>query len=241
MKYMQAVAHVEVFHQQYADSISCNSNSFACQRTLCHQDALLGGIELLGGTVVVHPAGEHMTCKSMMIITGPLQRCVHGMSKNLCHQALQPAGEHITCKSVVITTGSSQQCVHGMSKNATKQLCHQVLHSAGEHITCKSVVITTGTFLRGVVHVGSKTKAAGRMPSSHTEVLEVTCSHFLLCVNCTVTVFQAAPLHGLSLLLVVMLCHACIAMLCVFALPWIILYCCICRIALGCTDVFLLY
>ncbi len=35
----------------------------------------------------------------------------------------------------------------------------------GEHITCKSVVITTGTFLKGIIHVGSKTKAAGRMPS----------------------------------------------------------------------------
>ena len=77
---MQAVAHVEVFHQQFADSISCNSNSFACQRTLCHQDAMLGGIEFLAHhackavavaadavniSVVVHPAGEHMTCKSM--------------------------------------------------------------------------------------------------------------------------------------------------------------------------------
>ena len=44
------------------------------------------------------------------------------------------------------------------------------LGSAGEHITCKSVVITTGTFLRGVVHVGSKTKAAGRMPSCASQV-----------------------------------------------------------------------
>ncbi len=75
----------------------------------------------------------------------------------------------------MITTGTLQQgvqCVHDMLKN----LCHQALHSAGEHITCKSVVITTGTFLRGVVHVGSKTKAAGRMPSSDSEVLDVTSS-----------------------------------------------------------------
>ncbi|KAL3155735.1 hypothetical protein ABBQ32_012755 [Trebouxia sp. C0010 RCD-2024] len=43
------------------------------------------------------------------------------------------------------------------------------LRMLGEHITCKSVVITTGTFLRGVVHVGSKTKAAGRLPSSASQ------------------------------------------------------------------------
>ena len=76
---------------------------------------------------------------------------------------------------MVTTIGSSQHCVHDAQKN----LCHQALQSAGEHITCKSVVITTGTFLRGVVHVGSKTKSAGRMPSSDTEVRDVTFSHAL--------------------------------------------------------------
>lgn len=49
-------------------------------KTLCHQDAMLGGIEFLAHhackavavaadavsiSVVVHPAGERMTCKSM--------------------------------------------------------------------------------------------------------------------------------------------------------------------------------
>ncbi len=110
-----------------------------------------------------------------VITTGISQPCVHYMLLNLCHQALHSAGEHITCKSVVITIGTLQHCVHGTPKN----LRHQALHSAGEHITCKSVVITTGTFLRGVVHVGSKTKAAGRMPSSDTEVRDVTFSHAL--------------------------------------------------------------
>ncbi len=85
----------------------------------------------------------------------------------------------------MITTGTLQHCAHGMSNN----IRHQALHFAGEHITCKSVVITTGTFLRGVVHVGSKTKAAGRMPSSDTEVLEVTCSHVLYALSGAVMVF----------------------------------------------------
>ncbi|KAL0046524.1 hypothetical protein WJX82_002978 [Trebouxia sp. C0006] len=57
---------------------------------------------------------------------------------------------------------------HGGSASANKAIAGIMLAS-GEHITCRSVVITTGTFLRGVVHVGSKTKAAGRMPSSDTE------------------------------------------------------------------------
>ncbi|KAL0022339.1 hypothetical protein WJX77_001667 [Trebouxia sp. C0004] len=52
----------------------------------------------------------------------------------------------------------------------TSKVIAGVMLASGEHITCKSVVITTGTFLRGVVHVGSKTKAAGRMPSSDSEV-----------------------------------------------------------------------
>ncbi|KAL0022338.1 hypothetical protein WJX77_001667 [Trebouxia sp. C0004] len=51
----------------------------------------------------------------------------------------------------------------------TSKVIAGVMLASGEHITCKSVVITTGTFLRGVVHVGSKTKAAGRMPSSDSE------------------------------------------------------------------------
>ncbi|DBA68806.1 TPA: hypothetical protein ACH3X2_013419, partial [Trebouxia sp. C0005] len=57
---------------------------------------------------------------------------------------------------------------HGGNATTSKAIAGVMLAS-GEHITCKSVVITTGTFLRGVVHVGSKTKAAGRLPSSDTE------------------------------------------------------------------------
>jgi Glucose inhibited division protein A len=43
--------------------------------------------------------------------------------------------------------------------------------ASGESIACRSVVITTGTFLRGVIHVGSHARPAGRMPNSMSDVV----------------------------------------------------------------------
>ena len=37
---------------------------------------------------------------------------------------------------------------------------------AGQRIRCRRLVITTGTFLRGVIHIGSQSRPAGRMPST---------------------------------------------------------------------------
>lgn len=40
-----------------------------------------------------------------------------------------------------------------------------VVLASGERILCRSVVITTGTFLRGVIHIGSHSRPAGRIAS----------------------------------------------------------------------------
>ena len=77
-------------------------------------------------------------------------------------------------------SASSGACVHlsqaadlmqSVSVKPASMLKQCSVACAGEQILCKSVVITTGTFLRGIIHVGSKTKAAGRMPSSASQVL----------------------------------------------------------------------
>ncbi|KAK9854497.1 hypothetical protein WJX84_005308 [Apatococcus fuscideae] len=54
----------------------------------------------------------------------------------------------------------------GDSCSAPRQQVAGVLLASGERITSKSVVITTGTFLKGIIHVGSQSRPAGRMPSS---------------------------------------------------------------------------
>jgi tRNA U34 5-carboxymethylaminomethyl modifying enzyme MnmG/GidA len=41
-----------------------------------------------------------------------------------------------------------------------------VVLASGEQVRADAVVITTGTFLRGVIHIGSTTRPAGRMPSA---------------------------------------------------------------------------
>ncbi|KAI3428125.1 hypothetical protein D9Q98_006508 [Chlorella vulgaris] len=40
-----------------------------------------------------------------------------------------------------------------------------VVLASGERILCRSVVVTTGTFLRGVIHIGSQSRPAGRVAS----------------------------------------------------------------------------
>jgi len=51
------------------------------------------------------------------------------------------------------------------------EVCGVVLAN-GEVISAKAVVITTGTFLRGVIHVGSKSRPAGRIASTAAEVAQ---------------------------------------------------------------------
>ncbi|MDO1584735.1 tRNA uridine-5-carboxymethylaminomethyl(34) synthesis enzyme MnmG [Rhizobium oryzicola] len=51
-----------------------------------------------------------------------------------------------------------------------------VVMKDGRSFGCKSVVLTTGTFLRGVIHIGSQTHAAGRMGEAPSDGLSATLS-----------------------------------------------------------------
>ena len=49
------------------------------------------------------------------------------------------------------------------SLSAATHVIRGVELASGERVMCRAVVVTTGTFLRGVVHVGSQQRAAGRI------------------------------------------------------------------------------
>ena len=46
--------------------------------------------------------------------------------------------------------------------------------ACGTEVKAAAVVITTGTFLRGVLHIGSETRPAGRMPTTATAGADAT-------------------------------------------------------------------
>lgn len=56
-----------------------------------------------------------------------------------------------------------------LDRSTKKTVIRGVQLASGERIECKAVVITTGTFLRGVIHVGSQTRPAGRIASAASE------------------------------------------------------------------------
>ncbi|GAB4819392.1 hypothetical protein N2152v2_006438 [Parachlorella kessleri] len=58
----------------------------------------------------------------------------------------------------------AQRAQHTERCSAPLEVAGVVLAS-GERVRCRSVVITTGTFLRGVIHVGSQSRPAGRIAS----------------------------------------------------------------------------
>jgi len=53
-----------------------------------------------------------------------------------------------------------------------------VITEAGEEIRCGAVILTTGTFLRGLIHIGEKTRPAGRYGEPPSTGLSNTLSKF---------------------------------------------------------------
>lgn len=63
------------------------------------------------------------------------------------------------------TATSATTTSNGSSGGSGGPAVAGVVLASGERILCRSVVITTGTFLRGVIHVGSQSRPAGRIAS----------------------------------------------------------------------------
>ena len=59
-------------------------------------------------------------------------------------------------------------------------ICCGVVLNTGEQIPAKAVILTTGTFLRGVIHIGLKQIAGGRMGDSAVTRLAQTIDEFAL-------------------------------------------------------------
>lgn len=52
-----------------------------------------------------------------------------------------------------------------------KNSCTGVITDKGDNIRARSVILTTGTFMKGLMHIGSQTKACGRVGEKATEGL----------------------------------------------------------------------
>ncbi|KAK9819432.1 hypothetical protein WJX74_003013 [Apatococcus lobatus] len=111
-------------------------------------------------------------------VRGPRAQMDRGLYKAALQDALK-AQDGLQIAGGAVTSLLLEPCPptpFPATLNGTTSLPHSVAHTqqrvagvqlaSGEQITAGAVVITTGTFLKGTIHVGSKTRPAGRMPSS---------------------------------------------------------------------------
>eukprot|EP00891_Asterochloris_glomerata_P008589 jgi/Astpho2/8589/e_gw1.00126.71.1_t len=102
-------------------------------------------------------------------VRGPRAQMDRRLYKAAVQQLLaQVAGLDIHDGAVTNVLLERGEALEGSSEAPGTRIAGVELAS-GERVLCRSVVITTGTFLRGVIHIGSETRAAGRMPSSASE------------------------------------------------------------------------
>lgn len=74
-------------------------------------------------------------------------------------------------------TASGEAPREGGAVQQQQQQHHTVVGvrlASGAEVAARSVVITTGTFLRGMLHIGSVTRPAGRMPTQNTHAADAT-------------------------------------------------------------------
>lgn len=95
---------------------------------------------------------------------GPAVRGLRAqMDRSLYKQHLQQALAAV--QGLVVHDGAVTDLLLEQQQGGRPRVAGVKLAS-GESIRCRAVVVTTGTFLRGVIHIGSKARPAGRMPSS---------------------------------------------------------------------------
>jgi len=145
--------------------MSCNpSIGGLAKGTLVREIDALGG---LMGTVADQSGIQFrmLNASKGPAVRGPRAQMDRDLYKTHMQKALQSmsGGKLEIFDGAVVDILMANKLSDGKSDQAAKIV--GVKLASGERINCKSVVITTGTFLRGVIHVGSQTRPAGRIAS----------------------------------------------------------------------------
>eukprot|EP00873_Tetraselmis_striata_P008390 jgi/Tetstr1/428654/TSEL_018642.t1 len=91
------------------------------------------------------------------------------MDRALYKAAMQREVGALSAAGLEVVDGAVAGLITSRGHAGRPAVAGVVLHG-GEVISCRAVVITTGTFLRGVIHIGSQSRPAGRLDSGTAEV-----------------------------------------------------------------------